>query len=277
MPELPEVELITQSLNRFVKGKKIISAKLLREKLAPDTAPKQFAKLLKETTINFLHRRGKHILFDLDNKKTLLVHLRMTGRFMLLDFETENPKFTHSIFYFADESKLVFQDQRHFGFMNLVETDNLSETKELKKLAPEPFSEEFSPKYVREILKTSKRNIKEFLLDQTKVCGLGNIYASEALFLARINPKIPANEISTIKAKRLHKFIKKVLQESIEHGSTMNVNPEDIEGSYYGGDYEGHWRVYEQEDEPCQNCSTKIKRIKQGGRSSYFCPSCQKK
>ncbi len=277
MPELPEVELVSQALNKLVGKRKIITAELLREKLVPAKTPKQFAKSLNNKIIKTVARRGKHILFNLDNNQTLIVHLRMSGRFMLLPFEKENPKFTHAAFYFEDESRLIFQDQRHFGYMNLVETDNLHEAKEIKKLAPEPFSDEFSPKYFRDILKTSARNLKEFLLDQTKVCGLGNIYAAEAMFLARINPQVSANEVSTIKANRLHKFIKEVLQESIQHGSTLNINPENIEESYYGGDYEGHWRVYDQEDEPCSNCSTKIKRIKQGGRSSYFCPKCQKK
>lgn len=277
MPELPEVELVSQALNKLVGNRKIISAELLREKLAPATKPKKFAKLLKNRQIALVNRRGKHILINLDNEKTLIVHLRMSGRFMLLPFEKENPKFTHAVFYFEDESRLVFQDQRHFGYMNFVETNKINEAKEIKKLAPEPFSDEFSKTYFREILKTSSRNLKEFLLDQTKVCGLGNIYAAEAMFLARINPQIAANEVSTIKANRLHTFIQRVLLESIEHGSTLNVNPENIEESYYGGDYEGHWRVYDQEGEPCPNCSTKIKRIKQGGRSSYYCPRCQKK
>lgn len=277
MPELPEVELVIKSLNRLIKNRKIISAELLRERLAPFNSPEEFAKRLENTTINTVTRRGKHILIQLDNQYTLMVHLRMSGRFLFLSFESENPKFTHAVFYFQDESRLVFSDQRHFGFMRIIKTSELNETKELKKLAPEPFSEEFSNKYFREMLKTSTRTLKEFLLDQTKVCGLGNIYAAEAMFLARINPQTPANKVSAVKANRLHKFIREVLAESIEHGSTMNVNPENIDGSYYGGGYENHWRVYNQEGEPCQTCETKIKRLKQGGRSSYFCPKCQRK
>lgn len=276
MPELPEVELVAKSLNKIIRGRKIITAQLLRERLAPATPPKVFARTLKDTTINFVNRRGKHILVDLDNDKTLIVHLRMSGRFMLLPFERENPKFTHAAFYFEDESRLVFSDQRHFGFMKLVKTSRLNEAKEIKKLAPEPFSEEFSKTYFRNILKTSSRNLKEFLLDQTKVCGLGNIYAAEAMFLARVNPQIAANKVSSVKANRLHGFIKEVLAESIENGSTLNVDPENIDGSYYGGGYEDHWRVYDREGEPCPLCHTKIKRVKQGGRSSYFCPKCQK-
>jgi formamidopyrimidine-DNA glycosylase len=277
MPELPEVELVAKSLNQLVSNRKIIVAELARERLAPENPPAEFAERLKDATITHVHRRGKHILFNLDNEETLIAHLRMSGRFMLLPVERELPKYTHAIFYFEDEMRLIFQDQRHFGFMKIVRTANLFESKELKKLAPEPFSDDFNAKYFRDVLKTSKKNIKEFLLDQTKVLGLGNIYASEALFLARVNPQIAANEVSARKANVLFEKIRDVLAESIAHGSTLNVNPENIDGSYYGGGYEHHWRVYDREKEPCANCKTPIKRIVQGTRSTYFCPRCQQK
>ncbi len=276
MPELPEVELVTKSLNKLIKGRKIVIAELLRERLAPENPPADFAGNLKDAAIMRVHRRGKHILFDLDNGKTLITHLRMSGRFILLPVERELPKFTHAVFYFEDETRLVFQDQRHFGLMKIVATDDLNKAKEIKKLAPEPFSDDFTPKYFREKLKTSKRSLKEFLLDQTKVCGLGNIYASEAMFLARINPQISADRLSARKAGVLFSKIREVLHESIAHGSTLNVNPENIDGSYYGGSYEQSWRVYDKENAPCINCKTPIVRLKQGGRSSYFCPKCQK-
>lgn len=277
MPELPEVELVVKSLDTLVKGRRIIAADLLRERLAPENPPAQFAERLKNAAINFVHRRGKHILFDLDNAETLIAHLRMSGRFMLLPVERDLPKYSHAVFYFEDETRLVFQDQRHFGFMKIVETAKLHEAKEIKKLAPEPFSEAFNAQYFRAVLKTSKKSLKEFLLDQTKVLGLGNIYASEAMFLARANPQIAANLLSARKANVLFEQIRDVLRESIAHGSTLNVNPENIDGSYYGGGFEDHWRVYDRENEPCVNCETPIKRIVQGGRSTYFCPRCQPK
>lgn len=276
MPELPEVELVAQSLNILVSGRLIVAAELLRERLAPETSPTEFAEKLSTSQINFVNRRGKHILFDLSNGKTLIAHLRMSGRFMLLPFERKLPKYTHAILYFTDETRLVFQDQRHFGLMKIVETEKLNEAKEIKKLAPEPFSEEFNPKYFRAILKTSKRSLKEFLLDQTKVCGLGNIYASEAMFLARVNPQISADKVSARKADILYDKIREVLRESIAYSSTLNANPENIEESYYGGGFENRWRVYNQENFLCTDCQTVIKRLKQGGRSTYFCPKCQK-
>jgi formamidopyrimidine-DNA glycosylase len=277
MPELPEVELVAKSLDLLVKGRKILVAELLRERLAPENPPDEFALRLKEATIARVHRRGKHILFELDNAETLLTHLRMTGRFMLLPVERELPKYTHAIFYLEDETRLIFQDQRHFGLMKIVETANLHEAKEIKKLAPEPFSDEFSPQYFRDVLKSSKKSLKELLLDQTKVLGLGNIYASEAMFLARANPEIAANRLSARKANVLFEKIRDVLAESMAHGSTLNVDPENIDGSYYGGGYETRWRVYDREKCPCVNCETPLKRIVQGGRSTYFCPRCQQK
>ena len=276
MPELPEVELVVQALNKLTAKRKIVAAELFRERLAPFNSPEDFAGKLKEATINSVARRGKHILFDLDCGQTLIAHLRMSGRFMLLPSERENPKYTHAAFYFADETRLVFQDQRHFGFMRIVETDKLHETKELKSLAPEPFGEDFTPEYLRGVLKTSKKSLKEFLLDQTKVTGLGNIYASEAMFLARVNPQTPAREVSTRKANVLFEKVRDVLRESIAHGSTLNVNPEHIDGSYYGGGYSHGWRVYDRENEECVTCRTLIVRLEQGGRSTYFCPKCQK-
>lgn len=276
MPELPEVETISKALDKLVRGRTISTATLLRQRLAPDISPASFAKTLRETTINFVHRRGKHILFDLSGGKTLIVHLRMSGRFSLLQAETENPKFTHAIFHFGTDERLVFDDQRHFGLMKVAKTPKLHEAKELQKLAPEPFSDEFSVEYLTTILKTSKRSLKEFLLDQTKVCGLGNIYAAEAMFAAGVHPAIAANKVAAKKVPLLYAAIRDVLRIAIAHAEGLPVNPEDLEGGYFsaGGT---EWMVYDREKEPCRNCNTPIVRLKQGGRSTYFCRKCQRK
>ena len=277
MPELPEVEHVTRSLNTLVKGRMIISAQLLRERLAPDTTPIMFAQKVGSSVINFIHRRGKHILFDLDNGRTLIVHLRMSGRFSLLSEDTANPKFTHAVFQFVDDTRLVFDDQRHFGLMKVVETQFLHEANELAKLAPEPFSDDFSISYLRSSLSSSRRTIKEFLLDQTKVCGLGNIYASEAMFAAGVDPRTPAYKVTAAKAARLHDSIRGVLSEAIEHSLRTNVDPQDLEGGYFDGAEDRGWLVYDREKQPCVNCKSPIVRLKQGGRSSYFCRRCQRR
>lgn len=276
MPELPEVETISKALDKLVRGRTISAARLLRQRLAPDISPASFAKALRNTTINFVHRRGKHILFDLSNNKTLIVHLRMSGRFSLLQAETVDPKFTHAVFHFGSDDRLVFDDQRHFGLMKVVETARLHEAKELQKLAPEPFSDEFSVAYLKATLKTSKRSLKEFLLDQTKVCGLGNIYAAEAMFAAGVYPATPANRVPAKKVPLLYSAIRDVLRIAISHAEGLPVNPEDLEGGYFsaGGT---EWLVYDREKEPCRHCKTPIVRVKQGGRSTYFCQKCQRK
>ena len=277
MPELPEVELVARSLEKFVAGRRIVAAELRRERLAPHNTPAEFAAKLAGVRVDRVGRRGKHLLFELDNAHTLMTHLRMTGRFMLLPVERALPKYAHAVFYLADDTRLVFEDQRHFGFMRVIETALLPETKELKTLAPEPFSDDFNPQYFRKVLKTSRRSLKEFLLDQTKVLGLGNIYASEAMFLAGVSPRVPAARLPGKKADLLFEKIREVLAESIAHGSTLNVDPENIDGSYYGGGYADRWRVYDREMEGCVNCEEPITRIVQGGRSTYFCRRCQQK
>lgn len=277
MPELPEVEFVVRSLNRLVCGKRIAAADLYRPRLAPETPPDEFRSGLAQTVIQNISRRGKHILVELDNGLSLIVHLRMSGRFLLLSADDANPKFTHAEFHFDDRSRLVFVDQRHFGFMKLVETIHLPEARELRKLAPEPFGESFSIRYFRSVLANSKRSVKELLIDQTKVCGLGNIYASEAMFLARVHPETPAEKISMAKARSLRENIKGVLCEAVDMGNLLEVDPRDIGGSIYGSGSTDVWRVYGREGQPCPRCGREIKRISQAGRSTFYCSACQRR
>lgn len=275
MPELPEVELVARSLDRLVSHRRIERAQLLRPRLALETTPRKFARYLRGAEILRVTRRGKHILFELSGGRFLVTHLRMTGRFLLLPAAREFPAHTHAVFYLDDARRLVFSDQRHFGMMKTVTLDGLSNARELRGLAPEPFSEEFTPQYLRAALAGSRRTLKETLIDQKKVTGLGNIYAAEVLFLARVSPFVVSAAVAPRRVSRLHRAIVEVLAESIAHGSTMNVDPENIDGSYFGGAYEGHWRVYGREGEPCPSCRARIRRVTHAGRSTYFCPRCQ--
>jgi formamidopyrimidine-DNA glycosylase len=276
MPELPEVELVARALDRLLRGQRIASARLIRAGLAPDTTPRTFARLLRGAAVEGAGRRGKYILLRLDNGLVLLTHLRMTGRFLLLPEATPLPKHTHALFRLEDGHRLAFTDQRHFGLMKLARASELDGLKELRGLAPEPFSEEFTPDYLARVLSRTRRSLKTVLLDQTKVTGLGNIYASEVLFLARTNPFLMASDIPRRRAARLHRAILDVLGEAIAHGSTMNVDPEDIDSSYFGGGYQGRWRVYEREGQPCPTCAAPIRRLAHAGRSTYFCIRCQR-
>jgi formamidopyrimidine-DNA glycosylase len=277
MPELPEVELVARALSGLVTSRRVERARLLRPALAPETRPASFARRLRGRTVGRVSRRGKHILFEFDAGVVLVAHLRMTGRFLLLPRAAPYPRHTHAIFELDDGRTLVFTDQRHFGMMKLVPSRELAGARELRSLAPEPFSDDFTPDYLRRVFARTRRTLKETLLDQTKVTGLGNIYAAEALFLARVNPFLAASELQVRRLPRLHRAIIDVFEESIAHGSTMNVNPEDIDGSYYGGAYEGRWRVYDREGHPCVNCRARVRRVAHGGRSTYFCPRCQRR
>ncbi|HUF05276.1 MAG TPA: bifunctional DNA-formamidopyrimidine glycosylase/DNA-(apurinic or apyrimidinic site) lyase [Aridibacter sp.] len=277
MPELPEVEIVARSLAELVTGRKIAVAALHREKLAPDFSPEEFAERLSGRTVEEIGRRGKHILIGLSEGTTLIVHLRMSGRFSLLRAADENPRFTHAELFFSDEERLVFEDQRHFGYMNIAETPRVHVTPEISKLAPEPLSDEFSREYLKEVLENTKRSVKDVLLDQTKVCGLGNIYAAEAMFLARVNPAIPADRVSAVKAGRLHTAIRHVLAESIDAGLAAGLDRSNIENRYFNGSSNGGWLVYDREGEPCVNCGRRLTRIKQSGRSTVFCTGCQRR
>jgi formamidopyrimidine-DNA glycosylase len=275
MPELPEVELVARALDRLVGGRVFASAKLLRPGLAPENTPREFARLLRGARVERVGRRGKHILAEMDNGHVLITHLRMTGRFLMLPARGALPKHTHALFRLDEGRRLAFTDQRHFGLMKVVRAERLAEARELRDLAPEPFSEEFTPEHLAAVLGRTRRALKDVLLDQTKVTGLGNIYAAEALFLARLDPFAPANALTRRGVARLHRAVLDVLGEAIAHGSTMNVDPEDIDGSYFGG-LDGRWRVYDREGEPCQTCGSDIGRVSHAGRSTYFCPRCQR-
>jgi formamidopyrimidine-DNA glycosylase len=275
LPELPEVELVARALDRLVGGRVFVSAKLLRPGLAPESTPREFARLLRGARVERVGRRGKHILAALDNGHVLITHLRMTGRFLMLPARGALPKHTHALFHLDEGRRLAFTDQRHFGLMKVVPAERLAEARELRDLAPEPFSDEFTPEHLAGVLRRTRKTLKDVLLDQTKVTGLGNIYAAEVLFLARLDPFAPANALTRRRVARLHRAVLDVLGEAIAHGSTMNVDPEDIEGSYYGGGYQGRWRVYDREGEPCQTCGAPIGRVSHAGRSTYFCPRCQ--
>jgi formamidopyrimidine-DNA glycosylase len=276
MPELPEVELVARARGRAVRGLRFESAKLIRPGLAPETTPREFARRLRGARVVDVGRRGKHILATLDNGETLITHLRMTGSFRLVRPRAGLPKHTHALFRLEDGRRLAFTDQRHFGLMKVARASQLHEVKELRGLAPEPFSEEFSDEYLAGVLARSRRALKDVLLDQTKVTGLGNIYAAEALYVARVHPFVPAAEFSRRRVARLRRAIVGVLGEAVAHGAARNVGLEDLESSYYGGGEAGRWRVYDREGEPCEGCGANVSRVAHAGRSTYFCPRCQK-
>ncbi len=275
MPELPEVEHVVRALRRVIVGRRILATELNLKRIAPGTSRSAFDRKLRNLRVATVDRRGKYILIEFETGRVLMTHLRMTGKFVCVSADQSLPPYAHVVFYLDDESRLVFCDMRQFGRMHIFAKPGRL-PKELLALAPEPLSEEFTEDYFRNTLSRSRRTLKQLLLDQTKVLGLGNIYAVEALFLAGVSPLKTADRLSKLRANLLYQAIRKVLQEAIDAGSTLRIDMSDRNGSYFGTT-ERFWRVYEREGEPCVNCGAKIRRIVHGGRSTYFCPRCQKR
>jgi formamidopyrimidine-DNA glycosylase len=300
MPELPEVEHVVRALRRVVVGRRIVAIEISLPKLIAPSSPSLFNRKLKGCTITGVSRRGKFILIELhpngalahgrasdtsggrecqkparQQGLVLAVHLRMTGKFLYLNTDDPLPKHAHAIFYLDNERRLVFRDQRQFGVMKLVTSSRLGKTKGISELAPEPFSDEFSLTYLKETFARSRRTLKTLLLDQTKVLGLGNIYAAEALFRAGVNPFKIATTLSSKRTERLHQAILDVLNDAITDSSTSRIDLEQPNGFSYGEAFERFWQVYEREGEPCVKCGARIRRVTHGGRSTYWCPRCQ--
>jgi formamidopyrimidine-DNA glycosylase len=276
MPELPEVEHVVRALRSRIVGRQIIAAEVRLPKLIAPLSTSLFNRKLKGAGITGVSRRGKFILIELDNDRVLAVHLLMTGKFLYLGVDDELPKHAHAIFYLENERRLVFRDQRQFGVMRLVARSRLARTKGISALAPEPFSDDFSIEYLKDIFAGSRRTLKTLLLDQTKILGLGNIYAAEALFRAGVNPFKPASELSARRIPRLHQAIRDVLRAAISGSSTSQINLENPNGFSYGEAFGKVWQVYEREGEPCFKCGARIRRVTHGGRSTYWCPRCQR-
>jgi len=281
MPELPEVDHVACLLRRLVCGKRIASVSLYRDGLIRGLEPRRFESEVQGSHISAVDRRGKYILVYLSNGKTLIVHLRMTGSFVYGKRDWQDRQFTRLVFRFDDGSKLGYEDVRNLGVMKLAQTDRLSEVKELAELGPEPLSPEFTVDYLQNVLAQSRRSIKEFLLDQTKIAGLGNIYAAEALFRAGINPTKKAFSIARSKERlnKLHRSIYQTISGAIHSrgDAAIHFHLLDADGSIVSEGAGGErFFVYDREGEPCLVCGSKIRRIKQGARSTYYCPKCQR-
>lgn len=275
MPELPEVEHVVRALRDTVSGRQIVAAELRLKRIAPGISKSRFDRTLRGARIKGIGRRGKHILIHLDSNQTLLVHLRMTGKFVYLDSEQNLLPYSHVIFHLDNDRRLVYCDMRQFGRMSIVSASGHLTSAPLRLLAPEPLSAGFSLEYLKKVFANSRRSAKQLLLDQTKVLGLGNIYAAEALFIAGISPFALAQSLSRKRLLRLHGAIQQILIEAIELGSTLRIDLADGNSSYFESP-ERFWRVYEREGGPCVKCGTKIKRVVQGGRSTYYCSRCQR-
>lgn len=273
MPELPEVETVRRGLTQLVEGSTIKTVDVLYAKMI-NLPPDDFKEALRGKRIEKIDRRGKYLFIRLGGHLTIVSHLRMEGKY---DVEPEGSpidKHTHIIFHLTDGRQLRYNDTRKFGRMNLVDTGTEMQVAGLKTIGPEPTEKDLTVEYMKRIFAKSRKVIKPFLLDQSNIAGLGNIYADEVLWLSKINPKQPVNTISLAKIKVLRKNIIDELARAIAgHGTTVHSY-----STAYGeaGQFQNHLNVYGREGEPCPRCGTKIVKIKLAQRGTHFCPKCQR-
>ncbi len=288
MPELPEVETVRRGLAPAMEGARFAKVEVRRGDLRWPL-PKGFAQRLHGKTVEGLGRRAKYLLADLSSGDVLLMHLGMSGSFRVGKdaapgkYYHERSKSTahdHIVFHMSNGATVTFNDPRRFGSMKLVQRAKLEQEPLLRALGPEPLGNEFDAAMLAEACAGKKTSLKAALSDQRVVAGLGNIYVCEALFRARLSPKRLASTIAdrnrkpNERAEKLVDAIKAVLKDAIEAGGSSLRDHRRADGSL--GDFQHNFKVYDREGQPCPHCKGKIKRIVQVGRSTFYCPSCQK-
>lgn len=279
MPELPEVETVKIGLNKFLKGHKIIEVNILSSGIFEgDPNDVIGAKVID------IKRFGKALVIDLDNNKSLAIHIKLTGQIIYRDPKTSKipvssqkvkrlpSNATRIIFKLDKDAILYYNDLRKFSWIRVVNSNKVNEMPFFKNLGPEPFKD-LTEKKFEEILSKSKLMIKPLIMDQTKIGGIGNIYANDALFLSRINPKRRANTLSTEEIKKLYKAVLEVMEKSLKYGGASELNFVNVMGQE--GEYQLHSLVYGKKGKKCPNCGEEIKKIFLGGRGTFFCDSCQ--
>ncbi|MCM8792359.1 MAG: DNA-formamidopyrimidine glycosylase [Candidatus Omnitrophica bacterium] len=266
MPELPEVETIKKELKKVVFGKKILKVIINNAKVIKESSVQSFIREIEGATIKDVIRKGKLLILELSSEKFLCIHLKLTGQLIY----PGNPEFSRISFKLSDGKFLDYRDQRLLGELRLV--DSWQNLKFIKELGPEPF--DLTLEQFKALIQDKKTKIKPLLMDQTVISGIGNLYAAEALFRAKINPTRIANKLDEKEIENLFKEIIAVLKEAIQHkGSSVD---QYVRLSGEPGEYVKYHKVYGRQNQPCFICNTPIKRISLGGRGTYFCPKCQK-
>jgi formamidopyrimidine-DNA glycosylase len=283
MPELPEVETVRRGLVPVMEGAVIAWAEVNRPDLRWPL-PDRMADRLTGRRVTALRRRSKYILADLDGGETLLVHLGMSGRMLVSGaqlgmFHHDHPapqKHDHVVLHMDSGARITFNDARRFGAMDLMPTDRADRHLLLAGLGPEPFGNDFNEPYLAGRLKGRKTPIKAALLDQRVVAGLGNIYVAETLYRARISPLRLAGDLTEAQAHGLVPVIREVLAEAIEAGGSSLRDFRQANGEL--GYFSKHFQVYDREGDPCETpgCQATVTRTVQSGRSSFWCPACQR-
>jgi len=271
MPELPEVETIRRDLNRLIVGKKILdintdSPKQVKPSLAV------VKKAIIGTTIKKIERRAKLLQIFLSNNQILAIHLKLTGRLLVREKGAPKDDWQHVTISLSENQELRLADLRKFGWVKLVK-DKKELEKLLSEFGPEPL-DGLDLEIFKKILSSTSRPIKIVLMDQKKIAGVGNIYANDALFLAKIDPRRPAKKVSGEEAKRLLKAIEKVLKAGIKYRGASDQHYLDALGRK--GSYQDHFLTYGRVGKKCFDCGGEIKRLKIGGRGTFYCLKCQK-
>lgn len=272
MPEIAEVETVRNTLKRQILHKKIKQVQVLYEKMI-ESDLKEFKKVLENNEFIDIKRRGKWLIFELKDHY-LLSHLRMEGKFFLKEKNDPVEKHEHIVFTFFDNIDLRYHDTRKFGRMNLIKKEELSTNKAILKQGFEPGEKELTGKYLLEKFKKKQIAIKTLLLDQTIISGLGNIYANEVLFASHINPFRKGDTITKKEAENIVESAAKIIKRAMELGGTTIKSYTSSLG--VTGRFQQELAVHKREGEPCQVCSHTIKNDKINGRSTYYCPNCQK-
>lgn len=274
MPELPEVETVKEALNQTVKGQTIKEIELRYEPMVKNMSADEFKEKLINQTIQEVSRRGKYLVFHFDDYQ-LLSHLRMEGKYFYVDSDFELNPHVHVIFTLENGKRLLYQDTRKFGTYHLYDKAiDLETTAPFQVLGLEPFATEFTPSYVKEKIQNKKKPIKSLLLDQTVVCGLGNIYVDEVLYRARLHPLTSSSELTDKDIENVVKYTVEVLARAIGLGGTTIRAFSSSHG--VSGTFQNELLVHQRKGENCYECHTPIEKIKVGGRGTYFCPTCQK-
>jgi len=276
MPELPEVETICRGIKQNIVGKKIFSITTSDKNLRLPF-PKNFADLKNQEIVS-VSRRARYILIETTKKHILLVHLGMSGKLLYLEKLPKNlarkpDRHDHFIMKFSDDSSLVYNDPRRFGLVDLVDENKINQHQMIKNLGREPLTEEFNSKYLQEKLKGKKINIKTAMMDNAIVVGVGNIYINESLFESKISPLKAAGSLNLKQLEILVKNINNILAKAIKLGGSTLRDYVQLNGDI--GGFQFDFKVYGREGKSCPVCSGKIKRIKQNGRSTFYCGDCQ--
>jgi formamidopyrimidine-DNA glycosylase len=269
MPELPEVETVVRALREPLIGRTVMGVRNDWPRHIHMPTLDEFRARIHGCKFEAINRRAKYLVFTLTKGETLIIHLRMSGHLAVVDKQEPADKHVHTVFELDNGQELRFRDIRKFGTVDLVENPDVV----LGKLGPEPLEDAFTPDVLGMLLNGRSRAIKPLLLDQHRIAGIGNIYADEALFHAKVRPTRPAKSLSHNDVKALHAAIQKVLRLGIEReGASIELYLKP-DGSK--GDMQNDLMVFQRTGEPCYDCGRPTERIVLGGRSTHFCPQCQ--